>query len=275
MLELPEAYIISGQLRDMIVGKSIQSVVAAATPHKLAWYNGDPQDYPALLTGEIITGAQSFGGWIQIDVGNILLLFSDGVNLRFSQAGGKRADKHQLLIEFSDGSALTASVQMYGGILCSRKGQLDNPYYAAARSRPSPLSVGFDQDYFDKMLNEDAVQKLSMKAFLATEQRIPGLGNGVLQNILYNAHIHPKKKVRELSESERHDLFQSVQGTLFMMAMEGGRDTEKDLFGCPGGYQTRLSKHTNGKTCSRCQGSIRKENYLGGSIYYCEGCQVL
>jgi formamidopyrimidine-DNA glycosylase len=43
---------------------------------------------------------------------------------------------------------------------------------------------------------------LSAKAFLATEQRIPGLGNGVLQDILFTAGIHPKRKMAAISEEE-------------------------------------------------------------------------
>ena len=59
------------------------------------------------------------------------------------------------------------------------------------------------------------------------------------------------------------------------MAFKGGRDTEKDLFGCLGGYMTCLSKNTLDKPCPVCGGTIRKESYMGGSIYYCEGCQKI
>ncbi len=84
-------------------------------------------------------------------------------------------------------------------------------------------------------------EKLSLKAFLATEQRIPGLGNGVLQDILYNARLHPKKKLGALSDGEFAALFSSVKNTLAEMTRNGGRDTEKDLFGSTGGYVTKLS----------------------------------
>jgi len=275
MLELPEAYTIAGQARDTLVGKKIDQVFAAQTAHKLSWYHGDPSVYPALLDGEVVQDARSFGGWVEIDLDQAVMLFTDGVNLRFHKEGEKRPAKHQLLLEFDDGTALSGVVQMYGGLLCFREGELDNHYYNVAKEKPSPLSAGFDQDYFDKMVNEPAVQKLSAKAFLATEQRIPGLGNGVLQDILYHAHIHPKRKIKDISSDKRGALYHAVQGTLLMMAMGGGRDTEKDLFGNPGGYQTSLSKNTAGKTCPHCSGTIRKETYLGGSIYYCDGCQVL
>ena len=42
-------------------------------------------------------------------------------------------------------------------------------------------------------------KKLTAKAFLATEQRIPGLGNGVLQDILWDAGIDPRFDMRSLS----------------------------------------------------------------------------
>lgn len=71
----------------------------------------------------------------------------------------------------------------------------------------------------------------SLKAFLATEQRIPGLGNGVLQDILYEAGMHPKRKLKSLSDTDIKTLYDSVKGTLKVMTDSGGRDTEKDLAG--------------------------------------------
>jgi formamidopyrimidine-DNA glycosylase len=105
--------------------------------------------------------------------------------------------------------------------------------------------------------------------------RIPGLGNGVLQDILFNAGIHPKKKVKTFSGKDKEKLFDSVKATLAEMTMLGGRDTERDLFGCFGGYKTKLSRNTAGKPCPVCGSIIKKEAYLGGSIYFCEECQKL
>jgi len=57
------------------------------------------------------------------------------------------------------------------------------------------------------------------------------------------------------------------------MVLGGGRDTESDLFGHWGGYKTKLSKANKAMVCPVCGGAVRKENYMGGSIYYCENCQ--
>jgi formamidopyrimidine-DNA glycosylase len=114
---------------------------------------------------------------------------------------------------------------------------------------------------------------MSAKAFLATKQRIPGLGNGVLQDILFNAGIHPKTKIETLSDEKINDLYESVKSTLSEMTKKGSRDTEKDLFGNYGGYTTKLSKKTMGTPCPVCGSSIVRQAYLGGNVYFCPICQ--
>ena len=116
--------------------------------------------------------------------------------------------------------------------------------------------------------SEEYAEQLSGKT-------IPGLGNGVLQDILYHTHIHPKKKISGLTDKERENLFYQIKETMNDIYHLGGRSTESDLFGANGKYVACLSKDTAGMACPRCGETIAKENYLGGSIYYCRGCQPL
>lgn len=275
MIELPEAIEVSRQIKENIKGKKILNVIADHSQHKFAWYYGDPGKYHDLLSGKSVDTASGVGSMVEISAGDSIILLGEGVGIRYHGENEKRPQKHQLLIEFEDFSALTASIQMYGGIWCFRRGGFDNPYYAVAKEKPSPLSEIFDKTYFDSIVSSDEKGNLSAKALLATEQRIPGLGNGVLQDILFNAGIHPKKKVRTFTGDDIEALFNSVKNTLAEMAFQGGRDTEKDLFGCLGGYRTKLSKNTVDKPCTVCGDIIKKEAYLGGSIYFCPTCQQL
>ena len=273
MIELPEAQVLAQQIKETLTGKKICSVTAVKTPHKLTWYNGDPQKYSEMLVGRTVETSLGRGSLVEISLQKAALVFSDGVNLRFHTKGETRPAKHQLLIEFTDGTALSAVVQMYGGIVCFADGIYDNKYYKAALEKPSPLSRGFDQCYFMNILGSSTSQKLSLKAVLATEQRIPGIGNGVLQDILFNARLHPKKKLNTLTTDQNQQLFESLKTTLAEMVKRGGRDTEKDLLGNNGGYISKLSKNTAGKPCAICGTLIKREAYLGGSIYYCQTCQ--
>lgn len=272
MIELPEAAVLARQLNATICQKKIRTATAGHSPHKFAWYSGDPAGYGLLLKGRTIGTAASHGGMVEIEVEDVSLLFGDGVNLHFQPAGEEPPAKHQLLVEFEDGSALSGSVAMYGGLWCFSQGTNDNPYYLVAREKPSPLAAGFSWEYFLSLFTQGC-EKLPLKGFLATQQRIPGLGNGVLQDILYRSGLHPKRKVAALGESEREALFQAVKTVLGEMAEEGGRDTERDLYGNPGGYRTRMSKNTAGTPCPICGCWIEKQSYMGGSIYFCPGCQ--
>lgn len=275
MIELPEAASIAGQITRTVAGKKIASVEGGHTAHKLAWYYGDISRYPELLVGRTVLRAESHGGLVEIRAGGANILFGDGINMRFHGIGESRPQKHQLLLEFEDGTALSASVQMYGGVGAFAEGELDNPYYLVAKEKPSPLTDAFDMDHFQRMVSAPNAQKGSLKALLATEQRIPGLGNGVLQDILLSSRMHPKKKVNTMDAGDIGSLFRSVKDTLGKMTEQGGRDTETDLFGRPGGYRTILSKRTVNKPCPVCGTPIRKEAYMGGSIYYCGGCQKI
>jgi len=271
MLELPEAHTLARQLAETVTGLTITRAAAAASPHGFAFYTGDPAGYGALMEGKTVTGTVAYGGRPEIWAEDMRVSFSDGVNVRYLPKDAKRPDKHQLLLELSDGSALCCTVQMYGGLWAFPDGAMDGDfYYAAARGKPSPLSAAFDAAYFAALLTDG---KLSAKAFLATEQRIPGLGNGVLQDILWQAKIHPKRKMGTLTGAEFETLYFIVRRVLAEMTERGGRDTEKDLFGKPGGYAAIMSKKNNGTPCPVCGEPIKRMAYLGGNVYVCEGCQ--
>lgn len=168
MLELPEAAVLARQLSDTVAGRPVARVVTLASPHRFAFFTGDPAGYDDALRGA----------------------------LRFHESEATVPRKHQLLVAFTDGSFLSATVQMYGGLMCYPTGTWDNHYYVVARERPSPLGDGFDLAWFESILAPPEVAKLSLKAALATEQRIPGLGNGVLQDVLWEARLHPRRMSR-------------------------------------------------------------------------------
>jgi len=275
MLELPEAHVLANQLKTTLAGKTIVSAQANAHPHGFAWYSGDPAHYGMLLDGRKITDAVSYGGRTEICAEDMRLSFMDGINARYLAEGAKHPAKHQLLLEFDSGDALYCTIQMYGGIFAFPQGKADDEYERAAKEKPSPLSSEFDEEYFNSFLSENKAMSLSAKAFLATKQRIPGLGNGVLQDILFNANIHPKRKLETFDDGDMGRLFASVKTTLAKMCEFGGRDTEKDFFGNKGGYKTILSKNTLPHPCRICGSGIVRQAYLGGNIYFCPSCQPL
>lgn len=272
MIEIPESINIAKQLNETVKGKIIKRVRANHTPHSFAWYFGNPDDYNDLLVGKTIGISNGIGSMIEISLDDCKILLGDGVNIRYIYDNNNIPNKHQLLIEFDDNTSIVCTIQMYGGIWAFKNGQNKNEYYFVAKEKPLPFTEEFNINYFNNLMDDEGM-KMSAKAYLATKQRIPGLGNGVLQDILYNAKIHPKRKMNTLSNNDCENLYVSIKSTIKEMIENGGRDTEKDLFGVNGGYITKLSKKTLGKSCPICGSNIEKVSYLGGTIYFCNNCQ--
>lgn len=274
MLEIPETRTLARQIADTLTGRIVTGVFNATHPHKFTWYLGDPRAYPALLTGKRICGARGNGAFVDLDLdADTHLALSDGVNLRLYDAGAEIPGKYQLLLGLDDERFLVFTVAMYGGISAYR-GIFDNIYHRGALEKPSPLEEGFDTAWFESLFAETK-KNYSAKAFLATGQRIPGLGNGVLQDILFRAGIHPKRRLSTFGSREVDNLFVTIRETLAKMTAAGGRDTERDLFGNFGGYRTILSRNTCTDPCPVCGADIIKEAYMGGAVYYCPICQPL
>ena len=222
MIEIPESLVLASQLNETVQNRTIKKVTAGQSPHKFAWYFKDPENYDGRLKNKKTGKAKAFGGKVELEAEDMLITFSEGINLRYIKDEKMLPKKHQLLIEFDDGTYLAASVQMYGGLWAFENGEFENEYYLKALSAVSPLSDEFNLDYFGNLISGKGMRNLSAKAFLATEQRFPGLGNGVLQDILYNARINPKRKVDTLSDNEIVNLCMSIKNTLKEMTDMGG-----------------------------------------------------
>ncbi len=82
MIELPEAHTLANQIAHHLSGKMASSTTAAQSPHKFAWYHGDPADYPAKLNGARVLSAHGLRMFVEIMLSTCTLLFNDGDNLR-------------------------------------------------------------------------------------------------------------------------------------------------------------------------------------------------
>jgi formamidopyrimidine-DNA glycosylase len=273
MIEIPESKNLSRQVNETLAGKIIAEVFPPSSPHKFMFHSGDPASYPALLRGRKILSSTGHGMFVDIHCDeDTHLTISDGTNIRYSLPSEPYPKKYQLLVVFEDDTFIPFTISMYGGLWAYR-GTLENSYHYGSLQSISPLEDAFDETLFNNII-EGVTKDITLKALLATEQRIPGIGNGVLQDILFNAGMHPKKKKYTLTDFLKGELFHSLKTTLSCMTDKGGRDTEKDLFGNLGGYRTILSRNTLNDPCPNCGGKIMKEQYMGGAIYFCPDCQV-
>jgi hypothetical protein len=133
---------------------------------------------------------------------------------------------------------------------------------------PNELAHGMSAAFLAERLDRDVLDRR------AANPGVLGVGNGYLQDILFAAGIHPRRKAVDLSAPERRALHKATRAVLGRAVTLGGRGSERDLYGRPGGYQRILHSETVGRPCPECGTPIRKIQYLGGASCFCPRCQT-
>jgi formamidopyrimidine-DNA glycosylase len=164
--------------------------------------------------------------------------------------------------------------QMWGAMELFEAGQeLDRQYIKGMRT--TPVDPGFTFQYFTKLLDElKAGQKRSAKGLLTQDQLLPGIGNGLAQDILFTAGLHPRHSLEKLDGKQQRALYDAILEIVKKATDQGGRFDEYDLFNHPGGYPKVMGNAMLGQPCPHCGQPVEKIQYLGGACYFCPACQV-
>jgi formamidopyrimidine-DNA glycosylase len=275
MFELPEYVTLAKQINETLTGKVIERGSLGNTPHKFVWYNRTPGEFAALTHGRTVGKARTQGRWlfVPLEPGYVLTLGECGGRVLFHPAGSPIPRKYHLHLAFTDGSALTATTQMWGAMELYEQGEERHRQYIRDM-RPTPADPGFTFEYFCALLDELAQgEKRTAKGLLTQDQLIPGLGNAIAQDILFRAKLHPKRPIQDLNKAQRRLLHRSILKTVNEVIERGGRDDEYDLYGRTGGYRRVMDKNAAGCPCPECGTKIEKMQYLGGACYFCPSCQ--
>ena len=276
MFELPEFAVLSRQMNEALAGKTIARGSLGNTPHKFVWYNRTHDEFEELTRGKMINPTWSKGRWlfVPLDPGYVLLFGECGGKVLYLPAGSQTPAKYHLHLTFADGSALTATTQMWGAYELYEAGQEQERQYVKGM-RPTPADPEFTFDYFSALV--DALlsgEKRSVKALLTQEQLIPGLGNAIAQDIMFHAGLHPRHPIAELDCDQREILHSTILRTVREVTDQGGRYDEFDLYGQPGGYVRLMDSKAAGRPCPECGTAVEKIQYLGGACYLCPRCQT-
>jgi formamidopyrimidine-DNA glycosylase len=276
MFEISEYTILARQIKTTLAGKTIRAGELGNSPHKFVWYNRSHEEFALLTVGKVIGAPRVQGRWMSIPLspGYTLLFGECGGKILFHPAGDPLPGKYHLLLHFDDGSALSATTQMWGAMELYESGQEQQREYIRGM-RPTPLDPEFTFEYFDSLVDKLLEgQKRSAKSLLTQEQTIPGLGNAIAQDILFRAKIGPRRALNEFTSGQRRDLYAAIIDTAHEVIDGGGRNDETDLFGQPGRYARIMDSAAAGKPCPDCGTSVQKMQYLGGACYFCPKCQL-
>lgn len=279
MIEMPEATTISKQMNKTLTGKTIAKFGRGNKTHKFLWLNRPDEAYETILPGLTVAGVSSFGRSIYLNLENYMVGWWDaGGRILYHAPGENLPKNYHLRWDFEDGSSMTYALQMWGGVKLFDQTEFgEKPY---DETGVEPLSPDFTLERFNQMIDEYP-EKTSkgVKGFLVSTgyvmpNYIAGLGNAIVQDILFHAGISPKRKVMDIGPDERGKLFEAINSTIAESIKLGGRYDEVDHYGNKGGYIRIMDSKTKDTPCTRCGTEIQKISYLGGACYLCPQCQT-
>lgn len=273
--EIPEAITVARQLDAELKGKTINDVRLSAACVSLI-KQGFINLHTVRLTGRKVDSITALGKWINIRLEpELYLLFAleTGGKILFHSNQTSLPDKYHVRLDFDDWSYLTEQITGWGWAKGMLSEELETCRYPG-RPGLSPLDeTAFTFPAFACILAEDG--RKIVRQVLLDQTKIAGIGNGYLQDILFKASIHPKRKSASLDESERRALYQAVRAVLGEAVRLGGCEFAVDLYDKPGRYHRLMSETNKSQPCPRCGSLIEKISVLGGSCYICPKEQVV
>jgi formamidopyrimidine-DNA glycosylase len=275
MFELPEIKTLARQINQVLSGKVVQDGRLGNRLHKFVWYNQTHADFARLTKGKRVGPATSRGKWlfVPLEPGYVLLVGECGGRLLYHPEGEQPPAKFHLRLTFEDGTALSATTQMWGAFELYPQGEEQDRQYIKGM-RITPDDPAFTLAYFQRLVDEVLSSgKRSAKGLLTQDQLLPGLGNAIAQDILFRARLHPQTDLAGLSSEQRRGLYDAIRETVAEVTKRGGRHDEVDLFGEPGGYVRVMDASALKRPCPACGGTVQKIQYLGGVCYLCPRCQ--
>ena len=262
-------------MNGVLKGKTIQRGQLGNSPQKFLWYNRSHEEFDLLTKGKTVGEARAKGKWLflPLEPGYVLVLGECGGKVLYHNSGTKVPKKYHLYVTFEDDSFLTATTQMWGAMELYEKGEEQKRQYIMGM-KTTPIEPEFTFTYFNTLLDDlTNGKKRSAKSLLTQDQIIPGLGNAIAQDILFQAHLHPRHAIADLNKDQRHTLYSAIVDTVGEVTEMGGRYDEYDLYNNPGGYIRKMDKNAVGRPCPECGAEIEKIQYLGGTCYFCPNCQ--
>jgi len=137
---------------------------------------------------------------------------------------------------------------------------------------PDPFSVNFEQ--FKQILLKK--KKKRIKETLMDQELVSGIGNIYSDEILWEAKIHPLKKVSELKDEDFKNIFLATRKILKKaISLKGESISDfRRPSGEKGYFDTERKVYKReGENCLRCSEKIKRIKIKGRSAYFCPSCQ--
>lgn len=273
MPELPEVETIKEDLRKLVAGSKIEGAEVLNTA---LVEQRSPEEFAQRLKGVSITGARRRAK-------HLILELDHGMNLVFQlKIGGQlllvppveEPSTALMLLLYLNGARrlFLRDVTGFSRARLLSGEELEERLYSLG---PEPLEDGFDTQYLRRKLGS---RKAQIKALLLDQKVVSGIGNIYVDEILYDARVHPRRKANTLLAEEWDALYAAIRRNLTAGIEHRGTTVRlyRDVLGRPGKHQNYLwvfEKH--GEPCPGCGSVVVRENVAGRPTHFCPTCQPI
>lgn len=263
--------ILGRQMRKEIVGRRVSEVEVANSK----CLNMPFEQFQKIVVGKTIRSVESKGKWLFIGLDSHVLLFNPGMgaDVILLKPGDRLPEKYQIKFVLEGERGFTIRVWWFCYLHLMPEEKLGE-HKLTAKLGMTPLDKRFTLDYFKQLLGK---KRGNIKSFLLDQKNIAGIGNVYVQDMLFNAKLHPKRKIPSLTDMEVDALHKSIKSVLNESIELGGLTYEKDFYGNKGGYGAKQFKiaYKPDKPCPTCQTAIQKIKTGSTSSFICPNCQPL
>ncbi len=275
MPELPEVETIKQHLRELVVGSLITDV-EVLDPGLVE--QPSVEEFERELEGDRISGARRRAKHliVELDSGNVLVFqLKIGGQLLLVPPVEEPKSALMLVLHLDGDRRLFLRDETR-----FTRARLLNAEELEARLStlgPEPLEDEFKRDGVEYLQETLSSRRAQIKPLLLDQKVVSGIGNIYVDEILYDARLHPRRKANTLSGEEWGRLHAAIIENLTAGVEHRGTTVRlyKDVLGRPGEHQNYLRVfEKQGRPCPECEGTVVREKVGGRPTHFCPSCQV-
>ena len=257
MPELPDVDGFRRVLAENAVGRRIK----AARVHDPAMLRqGTPQGLGRALKGRRFAEPWRHGKWLIAPAGEAELLMHFGMTglLEWRNAGAERHRHDRLVVVCEGGELRYRNMRRFGALGLAR----DEDERRALTGPLGPDAQGLGEDELMELIDD---RRGSVKAALMDQRLIAGLGNLMVDEILWRAGVNPRAQMPRLSRARRKRIH-AAMAEVIRDSVPTGRVPPAE--GWLTGVRDERDPH-----CPRCGARLRRDTVAGRTTRWCPRCQ--
>ncbi len=261
MPELPDVEV----FRRYCQSTSLQQTITDVTVHSERILDGITEgDLKKFLIGQTFQGTERHGKYLFLNVdgkGWMGLHFGMTGNLKYYKNESGFPEHTRALYDFEGDYHLALIMpRKLGSIFIVER---IRDLVERKELGPDVFKEDFDKETFLDLISG---RRGMVKSQLMNQNLMAGIGNVYSDEILFQVEIHPRRPLRELTDEEKEEIYQTMKDVL---------ETTIDYQALPENFPPDyLTPHRHeGGTCPRCGEEVERVKVAGRSSYFCPSCQ--